>query len=54
VEEQQTVSSGVHTSESTILPRKRPETEEQKKAVDHRNGSKEHGFRRIIRNFTPS
>jgi C4-dicarboxylate transporter/malic acid transport protein len=54
VEEQQTMSSGRDTSESAFSPRKRTVEEGQNEGIDHRHVPKEHGLRRIIRNFTPS
>ena len=53
-EKQQTVSSGGHTSESTIRPKEITIEEGQKQGVRYDAGRKERGFRRIIRNFTPS
>ena len=52
-EEQQVVSPGGLTSESTAMP-KIVGKPGQPGDVEGAGGSKEHGFTRIIRNFTPS
>jgi len=54
LEEQQTVSSERHTAESAFNPKKTTVEEGQIGGIDHRHVPKEHGLRRIIRNFTPS
>lgn len=52
-EEQHTVTNRQHTSAGTVSPKKRTTDEEQDGGVDL-GSTKDLGFRRIIRNFTPS
>lgn len=53
-EEHETVSSGEHTSKPTINHDKIIKDDRPKQDIDQENSCREHGFRRIIRNFTPS
>jgi hypothetical protein len=54
LEEQQIASSERHTSGSAFTLKKRTVGGCQNGGIDHGQVSKEHGLRRIIRNFTPS
>jgi hypothetical protein len=53
LENQEAISSQGHTSESAIAA-KRGNLKDGQRGVKHKNGPKESGFTRIIRNFTPS